>query len=155
MSVRQQIVNAVTARFAGITITNGVAIGVPYETDIGAHQTEWHVTSFDPSQLDAVDVWDTIDTQLPDAEGKSSGLKPWALTIIANVVLAPAATNAAKARKAISDLKQAIAIDPTWGSIAKRTEEVSDEIKIAKDGTSVGGAQVIFKVITSRKPFTA
>ncbi len=147
MSLRQQIVDAVKTRFALITIAN------LYETNIGNKLREWHVTSLDTAQLDTLVIRDTIDAVQPD--DPNSGKRTWALTIVADAIFSPADDNPTKARKAIADIKKAIAVDHRWGRLARRTDEVNDQLMIEKEGTRVGGAQVIFKIITSRKPFEA
>lgn len=147
MSLRQQLIDAVKTRFALITIAGG------YQTNIGSKLREWHVTSLDTDQLDTLIIRDTIDAVLPD--DPNSGKRTWNLTIIADAIFTAADDNPAKARKAIADIKKAILVDQRWGGLARRTDEVSDQLMIEKEGTRVGGAQVIFKIVTSRKPFEA
>ncbi len=147
-NLRQELVDKVRARFAAITIANG------YRTDSGAGlMPDWYSTPLDESQLPALIVFDAIDTRLQD--DPNSGAHPWALRVITNVVFGPAADNPATARQAIADIKQAIALDPRWDGLARRSEEISDELKLDKEGTRVAGAQVIFQIITSRRPFAA
>lgn len=152
-SNRQSIVDAIIARFTtgatAITVANG------YQTNIGAKGKEWQTTPLDASQLDAILVRDQIDKERPDANGQNSSRHTWELEIIIDAVLSETGQNAAQGRKALADIKRAIAVDPTWGGLAKRSEEVSDQLMTDKEGSRVAGAQLIFKVITSRRPWEA
>lgn len=139
--------DAVDTRFGNITTANG------YLTNIGGKYKQWFVTAPDDSQMDMITVRDTIDTQLSDPQGPNSGKHRWALTIVADAIFNPSDTGPVKARQAIADIKKAIAVDQRWGGLATRTQEVSDQIMIQKEGTRVAGAQVIFKIITSRQHF--
>jgi hypothetical protein len=148
---RKDIVAKVLERFATITTANG------YQTNIGAGLKRWFVTALDPAQLPALIVND--GKFVKNQDDPNSGKHTWELEFFANIVLAPPATlsdnNHELATMAIEDIYKAIGVDPRWGSLARRTDEVSDEIRVDKEGTRVGGGQVIFKVITSRKPFEA
>lgn len=146
-SPRKDLMAAVATRFAAITVANG------YQTNIGSKFKRWYVTSLDPAQLDALIVNDGLFTR--NSDDPNSGRHTWELTIFANIVLGPGDANPELATKAIEDVYKAIGVDPRWSGLARRTDEVSDEIKVDKEGTRVGGAQVIFKIITSRKPFEA
>jgi hypothetical protein len=152
MSTRQQIVDAQIARFTtgatAITTANG------YATNIGSKGKEWQTTPLDEAQMDAILVRDTIDRERNDPNGQNSSRHTWELEMIVDAVLVETGQNAVQARRAIADIKKAVAVDPTWGGLARRTEEVSDQVMATKDGTRVGGAQVIYKIITSRKPWT-
>lgn len=146
---RQLIVDAMNTRFATITVENG------YQTNIGLKRREWHVTSLDTAQMDTIILRDMDDVRRTDPQGHNSGAHNWALRVVIDAILLPADSNPAKARKAIADIKKAIAVDPSWGGLARRTEEVRDSVMVEKEGTRVGGAQVHIDIITSRKPFTA
>ncbi len=149
MSKRQTIVDAILTRSATMIVANG------YQTNIGAKTREWHVTSLDNAQLDTLIIRDLDDVKRRDPNGENSSKHTWALRVLFDAVLTPADGNPAKARKAIADIKKMIAVDPTWGGLAKRTEEVKDSLMIEKEGTRVGGAQVAVDIITSRKHFEA
>jgi hypothetical protein len=146
---RQALVTAIKARFATITIANG------YRTNIGLIQKEWQTTHLDESERPAHMVHDPVDTRQPDPNGENSSRKRWALQIVAEAVLNESAQNLTEARKAISDFKQAVAVDDTWGGLAIRSEEVVDRLVRDKSGANITGAQVVFKVITSRKRWEA
>jgi hypothetical protein len=141
---RQAIVTAIKARFANITTANG------YRTNIGAIQKEWQTTPLDAGEKPAHMIQDPLDTKLPDKNGEFSSRHQWALDIHVQTVLAEADQTAAEARKSISDVKDAVKVDPTWGGLAKRSEEVSDRVTRDPAGTNTTGGLVIFRVITSR-----
>lgn len=146
MNVRKDIViDQLLPRLQEIQITNG------YQTNLGNNVLHRYQGELDKSNLPALIVFDTIETRQP--ADPNSGARTWELTTIINVVLPPADDNEAKAYQAIGDILDAINKDSRWNQLAKRTDEVSQEVKLAKDGTSVGGAQLIFKIVTSRKPF--
>jgi hypothetical protein len=145
--LRQNIVDANLTRFAQITVANG------YKTNIGLVVREWQTTPLDETERTAILVHDPIDLVQPDPNGPNSSKRTWALQIVVDAVLQEAAQNAVEARKAISDIFKAIGVDPSWGGLARRSEEVSARILRDKSGANVTGAQVVYKVLTSRKPF--
>ncbi len=148
-NARQTLVDRILARFAGITTAGG------YQTNIGAKKKEWQTTPLDESESPAILVRDPVDVVRPDPNGPNSSKHTWAQQIIADAVLPESDQNAVEARKAISDIKKAVAVDQTWGGLAKRSEEVSDKLMLDKTGARVAGVQVIFNVITSRRPWEA
>jgi len=149
MSKRQGIVTAANTRFAGIRTANG------YQTNIGAIEREWQTTPLGENERTAVMVSDPVDTKLPDPIGPNSSRCLWALTLVIDAQLEESAQNAVEGRKAIDDIKKAIAVDDTWGGLAKRTEEVVDRLLKDKPGTRITGVQVIVRVITSRAKFAS
>jgi hypothetical protein len=153
VNIRQAIITAIVARFTSgstaITLANG------YQTNCGSKGKEWQTTPLDAAQMDAILVRDTIDKERSDPNGQLSSKHTWELEIVVDAVLAESGQNAAQARKAISDINKAVAVDHTWGGLAKRSEQVSEQLMTDREGTRVGGAQVIFKVITSRRPWEA
>lgn len=146
---RQAIVTAIKTRFATITIVNG------FRTNIGAIQKEWQTTALDASEKPAHMVHDPADVIRPDPNGANSSRRTWALEIHVATVLQETSQTAAEARKSISDIKDAVRSDPTWGGLAKRSEEVVDRLIRDNTGANVTGALVIFRVITSRAPWEA
>jgi hypothetical protein len=149
MNLRQSIVDAILARFATIAIASG------YQTNLGANVKEWQTTALDETDVasGALLVRDPVDTKREDPLGEASSRRTWELQIIVDAVLQESAQNAVQGRKAISDIKKAVAVDQTWGALAKRSEEVSDKLMLDKADGHVAGVQVIFNVITSRKPW--
>lgn len=110
---RQQIVNAIKARLAGITTANG------YQTDIGLKQTEWNPgpKGADPEadELPGHDIRDEVEAA--EVTNKNSGTFDRALEIVVIAELKEAGPGATLARQALEDLIQAVGIDPTWGGL--------------------------------------
>lgn len=146
---RQTLVTAILARFALITTAGG------YLTNVGAKVKEWQTTPLDETQLTTLLVRDPIATKLPDPNGPNSSRTLWSTQIIVDAVLPEGGQNAAEARKTISDINKAVGVDQTWGGLAKRSEQVSEKLMLDKPGGLVAGVQVIFNVITSRRPWEA
>jgi hypothetical protein len=144
---RQTLVDRILARFALITVANG------YQTNIGAKVKEWQTTPLDENELTTIMVHDPIAQIRTDPKGENSSKHTWATQIVVDAFLQEAAQNAVEARKAISDINKAVGVDQTWGALARRSEQVSE--KIMTDATRVAGVQIIFNVITSRKPWEA
>ena len=151
MSKRQQIVDAVKARFALISVANG------YLTDIGLKQTEHHPTakSADPAdeELPAHDVRDEAEeTQVSD---RNSGTYERRLRVTAVAELLEADATAANARKALADMIAAVGVDPKWGGLARYSIPVDDEVTVDEEGQRVGAARLTFEVVYNRKPWEA
>ena len=146
---RQTLVDRILARFALITVAGG------YLTNVGAKVKEWQETPLDESELTTILVRDTIATVRPDPNGPNSSKHTWAQQIIVDAVLQESAQNAIEARKAISDINKAVGVDQTWGGLAKRSEQVNEKLMLDKTSGRVAGVQVIFNVITSRRPWEA
>lgn len=148
---RQQIVDAVKARFVGITVANG------YQTDIGAKQTEWHPgpKGADPEadELPGHDIRDEVERTI--IEDKNRGVYERALEITVVAEVKEPAPGAALARKALEDLIKAVGVDPTWGGLARRTLPVEDDITVDELGQQVGAARLVFTVEYSRSPWAA
>jgi len=146
---RQTLVDRILARFALITVANG------YQTNIGAKEKEWQTTPLDENETPAVMVHDPIAQIRTDPKGENSSKHTWATQIVVDAVLPESAQNAVEGRKAISDINKAIGADQTWGGLARRSEQVSEKLMLDQSGTRIAGVQVIFNVITSRKPWEA
>jgi len=146
---RQSLFDAVLTRAATITIANG------YATNIGSHVKEWQTTPLEPADLDALCVSDANENTIVGQEGENAGLYRRELEITFDAVLAENGQNAQTARKAIGDLIKMIGVDPTWGSLARRTLPISDQVMLDDSGTRIGGVRVKVKIIYSRKPWEA
>jgi hypothetical protein len=148
---RQQIVNAVKARFALITIANG------YQTDIGLKQTEWNPgpKGADPEadELPGHDIRDEVETTV--VKDKNAGSYDRELEIVAIAELKEADASATLARKALEDMIKAVSVDPTWGSLARRTIPLEEDINVDELGQQIGAARLKFKVEYSRRPWEA
>lgn len=148
---RQQIVNAIKARLAGITTANG------YQTDIGLKQTEWNPgpKGADPEadELPGHDIRDEVEAA--EVTNKNSGTFDRALEIVVIAELKEAGPGAGEARQALEDLIKAVGIDPTWGGLARRTLPVEEDINVDELGQRIGAARLKFKVEYSRRPWEA
>lgn len=148
---RQQIVNAVKTRFAAITTANG------YQTDIGLKQTEWNPgpKGADPEadELPGHDIRDEVETTA--IKDKNSGSYDRELEIVVIAELKEADASATLARKALEDMIKAVSVDPTWGSLARRTIPLEEDINVDELGQQIGAARLKFKVEYSRRPWEA
>lgn len=148
---RQQIVDAVKARLALITVANG------YQTDIGLKQTEWNPgpKGADPEsdELPGHDIRDEVETT--NVENKNSGTFDRELEVVVIAEIKEATPTAANARRALEDLIKAVGVDPTWGGLARRTLPVEDDINVDELGQQIGAARLRFKVEYSRRPWVA
>jgi hypothetical protein len=148
---RQQIVNAVKERFALITTANG------YQTDIGLKQTEWNPgpKGADPEadELPGHDIRDEVETTV--VKDKNAGSYDRELEIVVIAELKEADATATLARKALEDMIKAVSVDPTWGSLARRTIPLEEDINVDELGQQIGAARLKFKVEYSRRPWEA
>jgi hypothetical protein len=151
LGTRQQIVDAIKARFAGISVANG------YQTDVGLKQTEWNPgpKGADPEadELPGHDIRDEVETAVID--NKNSGTFTRVLEIVVIAELREPAPGATLARKALEDLIKAVGVDPTWGGLARRTLPVEDDINVDELGQQIGAARLRFKVEYGRRPWVA
>lgn len=148
---RQQIVDAVKARFALIAVAN------QYQTDIGLKQTEWNPgpKGADPEadELPGHDIRDEVETTV--VREKNSGTYDRELEIVVIAELREGATGASLARKALEDLIKAVGVDATWGGLARRTVPVEEEVTVDELGQRISAARLRFKVEYSRRPWEA
>lgn len=148
---RQQIVNAVKTRFAGITAANG------YQTDIGLKQTEWNPgpkgADSEADELPGHDIRD--ETETTPVRDKNSGTFDRELEITVIAELKEPGPGATLARKALEDMIKAVGVDPTWGGLARRSVPLEDDINVDEFGQRVGAARLKFKVEYSRRPWEA
>ena len=148
---RQQIVDAIKVRLAGITTANG------YQTDIGLKQTEWDPgpKGADPEadELPGHDIRDEVETA--STKDKNSGTFDRELEIVVIAELKEPGPGATLARRALEDLIKAIGVDPTWGGLARRTLPVEEDINDDELGQQIGAARLRFKVEYSRRPWSA
>lgn len=148
---RQQIVDAIKLRLAGVTVANG------YQTDIGLKQTEWHPgpKGADPEadELPGHDVRDEVETAA--VNNKNSGVYDRGLEIVVIAELREPGPGATLARKALEDLIKAVGVDPTWGGLARRTLPMEEDVNVDELGLQIGAARLRFKVEYSRRPWEA
>lgn len=151
---RQQIIDAVKARFALISTANG------YQTECGMRLTEWHPgpkdASADADQLPGLDLRDAVEKAVVgDRVNRNSGLVERRLRLAVIAELREADATAAEARKAQADVERAIGVDQTWGGLAKYSVPVEADIVVDEKGQRVSGARVIFDVVYFRAPWGA
>lgn len=150
MSKRQQIVDAVKARMATITTANG------YTSNVGQQVFEWQATSVDASKLPCILVSDPVETNLGGTDdNKNSAQRTFGLQFEVSLLLAETNQTAVKARLALEDVIRAIGTDQKWSGLARRTEPVSDELKLDEEGTRISGVQMKFIVEYGRAPWSA
>lgn len=142
-SRRQSIVDAIKARFAGITSANG------YQTDVGAHVKEWQVTALEGEELPAAIISDPREKALID--NKNSGSFTRQLTIIVSMVFDESTITPEEARKALADANKAIGVDPRWSGLATRSLPDTEEVIVDPQSKKLGGARVTFIVEYQRK----
>lgn len=113
-SIRQKLVDAVSARLEAILITGG------YDTDIGQSVTWWR-TRLDPDTLPAINCRDRL---LPP-ENKIR----WKRTLIIEmeIFLSPESDPDEEMRKALADIETCVGLDVTWGGLADDTELFESE----------------------------
>jgi len=147
----QTLVDRILARFALIKIADG------YQTNLGLALKEWQTTPVDDTELTEKPaillVRDFVATRQPDKDGENSSRHTWKTQIVVDAVLQESAQSPVEGRKALSDLRKAVGVDPTWGGLARRSEESSEKLMLDKEGGNVAGVQLIFYVVTSRKPW--
>lgn len=144
MTVRQQIVDAIVARFQSILIANG------YSADIGNKVHEWKTVDLDPVKLPALLLRDTTDTMPTEGIGDR---RHHELAIETRLVFS-GKTSAADARQMIGDVAKALGIDPTWGGLAYQTLLNSADIDMEHYDRLFCVAQVDFTVLYRTKLWT-
>ena len=129
---RQQIVDAIRTRLAGILILNG------YHTDIGRHVFEWKVTAFAVSDLPGVAYRDT-DPVIRELTG---GMQDVSLPVEFIIGAASGASTMQVIRSAIEDVLAAINQDFTWGGLAWDTSIDTIEAFAEAEGRLTGLAKI-------------
>ncbi len=105
-TLRQQIMDRIRARFAGIRTAAG------YGTDIGAHVFEWKISPFQEPDIPGVAVRDPDD----EKEAASGSRTRHRLMVEATAVVSGDLGDVpAQMRDAIEDLQAAVAVDEKWG----------------------------------------
>lgn len=134
-TIRQQIVNAVQARFAAINPDNG------YNTDFTEHVFVWRITPFQAHEVPAVLFRDVKNVTQP----QSGGIHNHELECEADVLTVISDDSAAGAetiRKMIADIWKALGVDRRWTvagvQLAYNTEPKDDETAIGQEGGNLG-----------------
>lgn len=148
-SIRQQIVDAVTARFG--LIASGYQFPLPagvydcVSSPLGVHL--WRRVPFSVAQVPALAIWDT-DSIL--ADDGPIGMHQHLLTVdILAMVTGSAAIDSA--RGMMADIVAAVGSDPRWGGLATWTDVGAEEIDLQQAGDVVAGGRITLK-ITYRTP---
>jgi hypothetical protein len=144
-SVRQDIVDAVKARFALISRANG------YLTDIGLKQTEWHLHPKDLEDTPGHDVRD--GRELTIITDKNAGVYERQLEVMIIAEVPEAAGGATETRKALADMIKAVGVDPKWGGLARRTLPVDQDVTVDDAGNRIGAARLTMRIEYSRAPW--
>ncbi len=129
---RQQIVDAIRWRLAGILVANG------YNTDVGRHVFEWKVTAFADSDLPGVAFRD-IDPKVRELTG---GMQDVSLPVDFIIGAASGASTMQIVRAAIEDVLSAINSDFTWGGLAWDTAIDTIEAFAEHEGKLTGLAKI-------------
>lgn len=136
-SIRQQIITAITTRFAAILTSGG------YETDIGARVTLWNVKPIDERTLRGIDLMD-VEEETTDQVTRH---QDHTLTMWAVVHAKEGDETAAYLRKAIADVWRAIGSDRRWSTLARDTLPIKSEMLFNQAGQLNGAARIQFKVL--------
>jgi hypothetical protein len=137
-SRRQQIVTAIATAMATINVAGG------FQTDIGSKVTQWDLTPLTNLTSRGLDVSDPKDEIHPGVTLHQDHDLTIEIRLYAHEGSPPA--TAAYLRNAIADIYRKIGVDRTWGSLARTTEPVRDEIYLEQSNEVVGGAKVTLTV---------
>lgn len=138
ISKRQQIVNAIDARFKTITTANG------YVTNIGNRVACWETV--DLSRLETMML--LYRDRLADILDSPHDRSDHRLGFEANIVAKAGALTADEVRAMINDVSKSLGVDYTLGGLAISTRVISHEVDdIEQLGKIVGGGTVRFEVL--------
>lgn len=140
-SRRQQIVDAVKARFETISIANG------YETDIGATVALWRDTiNVRPADTD-LPLLNILDRSCQSSNSSFAIRKQEHRLTIEVELWTASSTVDTTIRKMLADLAKAIGVDRKWGGIADNTEPLGDDIGVEQQGRKIAGALYKFVIV--------
>jgi hypothetical protein len=138
MSKRQQIVNAVDARFKAIKIANG------YNTDLGNKVYRWKSTDIDRIETMAL-IYRDLKAPVLDAPHNKSDHN---LLFEADIIAKAGTLTDDEVRKMLDDVNKAIGVDWTWGGLAIRTAIIENAISdIEQADKIVGVGKIIFEIL--------
>ena len=142
-TIRQQIVEAVTARFQTILVANG------YKSDLGKNVNRFRNVQhkpIEPEELPALNLMDLKD----ELEAMASGRHKHHLNFEAHLFTQGSASDDTVRDSLIADIYKAIGADIYFTTsgvrLAFETTPVDDELVIEQLGKVIGGAIVRFKV---------
>ena len=136
-TIRQQIIDAVAARFATILTSGG------YQTDIGARVTQWNVKSIDERSVRGIDIMD-VEEETTDQVTRH---QDHTLTMWAVVHAKESDSTASYLRNAIADVWRAIGTDRRWSTLARDTLPIKSEMLFNQAGQLNGAARIQFKIL--------
>ncbi|HLE18673.1 MAG TPA: hypothetical protein VI728_10365 [Syntrophales bacterium] len=141
-SKRQQLIDAIDARFKTIKTTNG------YETELGNNVFAWRSSPIEAAELPCLLYRDTNETiEL------TIGAHIHTLTIETEIITS-GGTAIKDIRKMLADIIKCIGADLTWGGIAEDTLPVAGEdIKIEQQENIITGAKLSFAAQYVTEPF--
>lgn len=143
MSKRQQIVDAIAARLA--TISMGKVFTLPDGDYVCQNSIKgvfpWRKTPFNQQELPAIEFWDASSEDEPGPSGQHEHRLPIVLQ-----VSTPGAEPASIARSLMEDIVAAIGSDTRWGGLASWTDITAHGLMVEKAGDVIAGAQILFTV---------
>ena len=135
-SVRQQIVDAIEARFKTIVTPT-------YATQIGTKVYPWRKTPVQVAETPCICFWDS--SAEVSFDGIAIGRRQHILQVEA-VCFVSTKTTVSQARAIIEDMIAALGTDDTFGGLADRSELTSHEIGMEVDGDICGAGKITFTV---------
>lgn len=147
-SLRQKIVEAVTARLQTITTANG------YQTNLGSKVFVWRLTPFQDSETPALNLFDRIDTIQKQTAGIWHHSLAFEIHIVTSAGTAPLETIR---DQLIADVQKAIGVDRYWTvsgtRLAHDTDITSVEIGAAHGEKLEAQAKVLLSIEYRTKSF--
>lgn len=142
--IRQQIIDALAAQLATITVDNG------YQGDLGLHLSEWETVPMDPAvESFRLEYRDADESQ----EYAAVGEHLHKLVVELRIVLADAAPLLAM-RKMIADVTVAIGVDVSWGGLAQDTQQDGNwVVDKGQAADTVSGARVKYVIEYTTEPW--
>jgi len=144
-SIQRQIMDAISTRAATILVSGG------FKTDIGSNVFRWKTKAWESHEMPGISIKDpTTPVQWDKMRGNAGGPGgTWKnLTRVefqVAIELADDSTNQAvadKVRDAIDDVYKMIAVDITWGGLARWTMPVDHSIDLIEENKTLGGGNI-------------
>lgn len=137
MSMRQQIIDAMDARFKAIKIANG------YNTDLGNKVYRWKTTAIEAGETMALIYRDLTADVFESAHNKHDHR----LSCEAEIIALAGTITDNEVRKMLADVIKAIGANPFWSGLAITTKITGHSIDaIEQMDKIVGGGKVTFEV---------
>lgn len=149
-SKRTSIVEAIRTRFEGIVS------GSTYQTNLGRNVHVWRMAPILAKDLPAVNVRDVTDSILDYTQASPYKLaSQHQLTVEVEILVADSTDTITTIRKCLEDVELAIQQDETWGGLALRTVELSNEILASQERDTVAGLLLLLRVDFRTEKFKA